>query len=209
MTTTSDRQASDQGPAQQGRDEAPAAHGHAPVDGPTSGGPATPYSTVTDRASTSTAAAAPQADARTAAESPATQALPAGTLAQVAADRSVRVQLETLALGKVTADLHTKPGEIGVHLSVPDDAGRALMAQRLDALRDSLGQGGTAVHLSLAAQGNDSQGQQSNTPREDRAPAPSAPQPHDAATPRAMDGSPATSLRSAPADGSRLVDVHA
>ena len=211
VTATSDREATDQGAAQQGHDQAPASHGHASVEGTSSGGPVTPCSTVTDRTSaTSAAAVAPQAEARTAAETPATQALPAGTLAQVAgADHSVRVQLETLALGKVTADMHSRPGEIGVHLSVPDDAGRALMAQRLDALRDSLGQGGTAVHLSLAAQGNDFQGQQSTTPREDSAPAPSAPQPHDAATPRAMDGSPATQLRPAPADGSRLVDVHA
>jgi flagellar hook-length control protein FliK len=126
-----------------------------------------------------------------------------------AAEHSVRVQVETDGLGKVTADLHSRPGEIGVHLSVPDDAGRALMAQRMDALRDSLGQSGTAVHLSLAAQdqsSQSSQGQQGSTPREDRAPAQSAHQPHEAATPRATDGSPVTP---APADGNRLVDVRA
>jgi flagellar hook-length control protein FliK len=151
-------------------------------------------------------------------EMPTTQALPAGTLQQVnSAEHSVRVQLHTEALGRLTADLHTRPGEMAVQLTVPDDAGRALMAQRMDALRDSLGQSGTAVHLSLTAhdtsqepqsyQGfSTSQGQQGNTPREDRAQAPSAPQPHDAVTPRATDGS---SVLPAPAGGSRLVDVRA
>jgi Flagellar hook-length control protein FliK len=200
----------DDDPAGQGKNQpeeaAAPVRGHSSTDAPGQPTQATPYSSPTDRSvATSSAAAAPEA--HSAAEMPATQALPAGTLAQVnGTEHSVRVQVETAALGKVTADMHSRPGEIGVHLNVPDDAGRALMAQRLDALRDSLGQSGTAVHLSLAGQGQNTQGQQGNTPREDSAPARSAPQPHDAATPRATDGSPVTP---APADGNRLVDVHA
>jgi hypothetical protein len=163
-----------------------------------------------------TAGVAPAAAAQADAEAPASQALPAGTLQQAtSADHSVRVQVQTDALGRVTADLHTRPGELAVHLSVPDDTGRALMAQRMDALRDSLGQSGTAVHLSLTAHGaagspaSHSDGQQGSTPREDRATqqtAPFAPQPHDAANPRATDGSP---VLPAPADSTRLVDVRA
>jgi hypothetical protein len=192
------------------------------------------YSTVQDRttggASVGQQAGAGQASASSTsatsseADLPASQALPAGTLQQVNGDEhSVRVQVHTDALGRLTADLHTRPGEMAVQLTVPDETGRALMAQRMDALRDSLGQSGTAVHLSLTAQdkGADpqqfqqsqgfhgqqaSQGQQGNTPREDRAPAPSVPQPHDAVTPRATDGS---SVLPAPAGVSRLVDVRA
>jgi hypothetical protein len=186
--------------------------------------------------------AGPSTDHATSWEVPATQAMPAGTLAQVnGPEHSARVQLHTDAMGPVTADLHTRPGEVGVHLSVPDDAGRALMAQRLDALRSSLGQGGTAVHLSLGGQelpdrqGNTStndsststtsgtngtsadgsnpatgdstdRGADGNLPREGRAASRSDHQPHDAVTPRAMDGSPAKSVL---ADGGRLVDVRA
>ena len=196
-------------PGDTAKQAAPVTHGRPSAGTETQSGPATPYSTVADR-SAATAAVAAATAAPDPAEMPATQALPAGTLDQIhAAEHSVRVQVETDGFGKVTADLHSRPGELGVHLNVPDDTGRALMAQRMDALRTSLGQSGTAVHLSLAAQDQSSQsfpGQQGSTPREDRAPAPSAPQPHDAATPRATDGSPVTA---APADRNRLVDVRA
>ena len=126
-------------------------------------GPATPYSSATDRSAASSRARR-CGDCRqrpsTPEEVPATQALPAGTLDQVnAAEHSVRVQVETQALRQGDRR-HAQPGPArsACTSACPDDAGRALMAQRhRRAARPRSARGGSAVHLSLAAQDQSSQ----------------------------------------------------